>query len=277
MEKRFFDGGMGTALQERGLTGDPVRFNVTRGETIIEIHREHLGAGADIITANTFGAYTHKHPDAEAIIKAAMEHAREAVKGSRAGNALIALDMGPLGQMLEPYGDMPFEEAHALFREAAQGGTANGADLILIETFYCINELEAAVTAAKTTGLPIFATMTFDKKGRTSMGVPIKKMAERLAELGADVIGMNCGLGPDVYKDLLPELLAAAQLPVLIQPNAGLPEIVDGQTRYNVTPAGFAETMADMAAMGCAYLGGCCGTTPAHIAEMIAACQRQSK
>jgi 5-methyltetrahydrofolate--homocysteine methyltransferase len=268
MEKIYFDGGMGTVLQERGMTGDPVRFNLTHGDTIVDIHRQYINAGADIITANTFGAYRHKHADTAEIIAAAMRHARAAGQ-----KAKLALDMGPLGIMLEPYGDMAFDDAYEIFRETAQTGADNGADLILIETFYCLIELEAAVKAAKTTGLPVFASMTFDKRGRTSMGVPVKKMADLLEELGADALGMNCGFGPDIYKELLPELFAATRLPVLLQPNAGLPEIVNGQTRYNVTPNDFANVMAEMAAMGCTYLGGCCGTAPAHIAAMKEACK----
>jgi 5-methyltetrahydrofolate--homocysteine methyltransferase len=276
LKKLFFDGGMGTCLQERGLNGDPMRLNLTRGEEITAIHRQYIEAGANIITANTFGAYTHKHPDAEELIAAALKHAR-AGKDSMGDfpRPLIALDMGPLGQMLEPYGDMTAEEAFALFSQAANAGVKYGADMILIETFFCINELEAAVRAAKATGLPVYATMTFDQKGRTTMGTPMVKMVELLEELNAEALGMNCGFGPDVYKALLPELLAATRLPVLVQPNAGLPKIVNNQTVYNVVSADFAQVMAEMNAMGCAHLGGCCGTTPAHIAAMVAACGGQ--
>ncbi|MCL2603979.1 MAG: homocysteine S-methyltransferase family protein [Defluviitaleaceae bacterium] len=277
MKKLFFDGGMGTLLHERGLTGDPVCLNLLHGEAIIDIHRQYIHAGADVITANTFGAYTHKYPNAGELISAALRHAQAAVtqtrkEGTNLSATCIAFDMCPLGQMLEPYGDFTYDAAYALFLEAAQTGAANGANMILIETFYCVRELEAAVRAAKTTGLPVFATMSFNEKGRTAMGTSIGDMAKLLEEINADAIGMNCGFGPDVYKKLLPELLAATHLPVLIQPNAGLPEIIGDQTRYNVTPDDFARTMAEIAAMGCAHLGGCCGTTPAHISAMIAAC-----
>jgi 5-methyltetrahydrofolate--homocysteine methyltransferase len=265
MERLIFDGGMGTCLQELGLTGDPVCLNLTHGAQITEIHRQYLTAGANILTANTFGAYTHKHPNAAELIAAAMENARAAAKNG----CKIALDMGPLGQMMEPYGDMTFDEAYALFLQSAQAGAENGADMVLIETFFCVHELEAAVKAVKTTGLPIFATMTFDRRGRTTMGKTLKEMAELLESLGVAALGMNCGLGPDVYKRLLPDLLAVTGWPVLVQPNAGLPEIVDGQTRYNVTPEGFAQVMAEIAALGCTHLGGCCGTTPAHIAAVV--------
>jgi 5-methyltetrahydrofolate--homocysteine methyltransferase len=269
MKQLFFDGAMGTALQERGLTGDPVRFNLTHGEVITDIHQKYLNAGADIITANTFGAYSHKHGDAAELIRSAMFHAKKAVNGT----AKIALDISPQGQMLEPYGDMTYEEAYALFLQAVQTGAENGADLILIETFYCINELKAAIHAAKTTNLPVFATMTFDKKGRTSMGVHFRDMVTLSEETGVDALGMNCGFGPDVYKDLFPDLSALTKLPILIQPNAGLPEVINGFITYNVSPEGFAQTMAEINTMGCTYMGGCCGTTPEHIKTMIQVCK----
>jgi 5-methyltetrahydrofolate--homocysteine methyltransferase len=266
MKRLFFDGGMGTSLHERSLSGDPIRFNLSHGETITDIHRKYAEAGANVITANTFGAYTHKHPDAAELIGAAIRHAQKANPGR------IALDISPTGNMLEPYGDMTFEEAHTLFLEAVQAGAEFGADMVLIETFYCINELKAAVCAAKTTSLPVFATMTFDKRGRTSMGVSIRDMVGLLEGLGVAALGMNCGFGPDIYRDLLPELLNSTQLPVLVQPNAGLPEMVGDQLTYNVNPTEFARIMAQMADGGCTHLGGCCGTTPAHIAAMVLAC-----
>jgi len=267
MERLFFDGGMGTILHGRGLAEDPVRLNLTHSDVITDIHRQYLDAGADVLTANTFGAYTHKHADAELLIEAAIKNARAA------GTAKVALDMGPLGVMLEPYGDMAFEEAHALFTQAAQAGAKYGADMILIETFYCLTELEAAVQAAKATGLPVFATMTFDKRGRTTMGTPLAKMAAALEDWGVAVLGMNCGLGPDTYLELLPQLREATRLPILVQPNAGLPQIINGQTVYDVSADDFAAVMADIAQNGATHLGGCCGTTPAHISAMINACK----
>ncbi|MCL2499009.1 MAG: homocysteine S-methyltransferase family protein [Defluviitaleaceae bacterium] len=272
MEKLFFDGGMGTLLHKQGLTGDPVRLNLTHGESVVDIHRQYIHAGADIITANTFGAYTHKYPDAEELIASALRHAREAT-ANETRTVRIALDICPLGQMLEPYGDMTCDEAYALFLEAAQTGAANGADMVLVETFYCIHELEAAVHAAKAVNLPVFATMTFNEKGRTAMGASVGDMVALLEGLGVNALGMNCGFGPDIYKGLLPDLVKATRLPILIQPNAGLPVIIDGQTHYNVTPADFARTMTEIAAMGCTHLGGCCGTTPEHIEAMVAACK----
>jgi len=266
MKKLIFDGGMGTCLQAKGLAGDPVEMNLTHGAEIIDIHRQYLAAGADVITANTFGAYVSKYPNAEKMIEAAIGHARTA------GAKTVALDMGPTGKMMEPFGDMTPEEAEAEFSASAQAGKKYGADMILIETFFCLYELEAAVKAVKVTGLPVVATMTFDKKGRTTMGVSLSAMVELLAELGVDALGMNCGLGPDVYKDLLPDLLKATTLPVLVQPNAGLPESIDGKTVYTTTPADFAKVMAEINAGGCTHLGGCCGTTPAHISAMVTAC-----
>jgi len=274
MKRLYFDGGMGTLLHERGLTEDPVRLNLTHGETIAGIHRQYLTVGATVLTANTFGAYTHKHADAAELIRAAIGHA---CKAGENGGYTVALDMGPLGAMLEPYGDMTYDEAYTLFAQAANTGKECGADMILIETFYCITELEAAVKAATAAGLPVFATMTFDQRGRTTMGIPIKRMAQDLAEWGVTALGMNCGLGPEAYCELLPQLLDATKLPILIQPNAGLPTIIDGKTVYNVTPEDFAKVMEQIAALADArghllHLGGCCGTTPAHIKAMINRC-----
>ncbi|MCL2189107.1 MAG: homocysteine S-methyltransferase family protein [Defluviitaleaceae bacterium] len=267
MQRLFFDGGMGTSLLEKRLAGDPVLLNLTQGEKISDIHKQYKEAGAQVMTANTFGAYTHKYKNADEIIQAAVSHAKTA-------NAPhVALDMGPLGVMLEPFGEMTQDEAREIFTHSVQSGKKYGADMILLETFFCMIELEAAVQAAQTTGLPIYATMTFDKRGRTTMGKPIKEMTQLLERLGVTALGMNCGLGPDMYKNLLPELLAATTLPVLVQPNAGLPDIVDGKTVYTLSPQDFANTMAEMAQLGATHLGGCCGTTPAHIAAMVAACE----
>lgn len=271
VERLFFDGGMGTSLLARRLSGDPMRLNLSQGDKITEIHKQYLAAGATVLTANTFGAYTHKYPDAAELIKLAVSYGKKAREESGA-HALVALDMGPLGKMLEPYGDMSQDEAYDIFLQWAQTGAAQGADMVLIETFFCINEIEAAVKAAKTTGLPVFATMTFDKKGRTTMGKSIRDMVDLLESLGVDALGMNCGYGPDLYKELLPDLLAVTKLPVLVQPNAGLPEVVDGIMVYHLSPEDFAQTMADIASLGCTHLGGCCGTTPAHIAAMVEAC-----
>ena len=273
----IFDGAMGTALLARGFYGDPVLVNASDADAITEIHREYIHAGATVITTNTFGAYCHKYENAAALIQAATGHAKAAIRATGAqGKVKVALDMGPLGEMLAPFGDMTQEDAYAIFLHSAEAGAQSGADLILIETFFCTAELEAAVRASKTTGLPVFATMTFDKNGRTVMGTSIGDMVNLLEGLGVDALGMNCGFGPEAYKNLLPELLGVTQLPALVQPNAGLPEIVDGKMVYAQTPEEFAQIMKEISALGCTYLGGCCGTTPAHIAAMVKAVMNET-
>jgi len=267
--KLFIDGGTGTEFHKQGLTGDPVTVNLCNPQAVVDLHRAYLHAGADIITANTFGAYSHKHANFAQIISAAIENAKTAVQGE---NKYIALDMGPTGLMLEPYGDVPTEEAAAIFAQTIQQGVKNGVDLILIETMMDLGELEIAVTEAKKTGLPVFATMSFNANGRTMYGTSIKDMAALLERLQVDALGMNCGEGLDAYAALLDELLQATSLPVIFQPNAGLPEIVDGAPQYNVQPNEYASFMADMASKGVTILGGCCGTEPAHIAAMIRKC-----
>jgi len=268
----FFDGAMGTELQKRGLTKDPAILNLSNGEAIIDIHREYLAAGADIITANTFGAYSHKYDNATDMIKAAMSHGRTALEGHP--GKWLALDLGPTGLMLEPYGDTTPEECYKIFEEAIQTGTACGADLILIETMMDLTELELAVTAAKKTGMPVFATMSFDKNGKTMMGASLEDMTALLERHNVDAIGMNCGFGPDVYIGLAKKLISITKLPIIVQPNAGMPlpakpdQARPGEflpARYSLSAGDFAAAMAEVDAM---ILGGCCGTSPAHIAAI---------
>lgn len=245
----FFDGAMGTMLQ--------------KGFTAAEAHQQYIEAGADILTSNTFGIF-----DARTI-----EETVGQMKNEIGKSKLIAFDIGPTGRLLEPYGDLTPEECYEIFLGAAKAGSAAGADLILIETMTDLEELKAAVTAAKTTGLPVVATMTFDKSGRTMMGSTLRDMALLLESLRVDVMGMNCGYGPELYEELLPELAALTNLPILVQPNAGLPELVNGEPYYSMTPEEFGRAMARMSGQA-KLLGGCCGTTPAHIKEMVALCRR---
>jgi len=281
----FFDGAMGTELQKRGLNQDPAMLNLTHEKDITEIHLEYLAAGADIITANTFGAYSHKYDNAADMIKAAMRHACKAITqyeeqchaaAKEYTGKWLALDLGPTGLMLEPYGDATPEESYKIFDEAIKVGAECGADLILIETMMDLAELELAVTAAKKTGLPVFATMSFDKNGRTMMGVSLEDMATSLEALGVDAIGMNCGFGPDVYVQLASNLSAITKLPIIVQPNAGMPlpsqpnPARPGEflpAKYSLSAEDFARAMA---LVNTAILGGCCGTSPAHIAAIVA-------
>ena len=269
----FFDGAMGTELQKRGLNQDPALLNLDNPEAIIDIHREYLAAGADIITANTFGAYSHKHSNAADMIKTAIKHGRTALEGYP--GKLLALDLGPTGLMLEPYGDTTPEECYKIFEDAVQLGAACGADLILIETMMDLAELELAVTAAKKTGLPVFATMSFDKNGRTMMGNSIEDMTSKLEGLGVDALGMNCGFGPDIYVQLATKLAGLTKLPIIVQPNAGMPLAAEPDpvrpgeflpVRYDLSAEDFAGALSSVDAK---ILGGCCGTSPAYITALI--------
>jgi len=268
----FFDGAMGTELQKRGFNQDPAILNLSNAKEIIDIHREYLTAGADILTANTFGAYSHKYDNAADMIRAAISHGKTALEGQL--GKWLALDLGPTGLMLEPYGDTAPEECYKIFEEAVRLGDACGADLILIETMMDTAELELAVLAAKKTSLPIFATMSFDKDGKTMMGVTLEDMVSLLERLNIDALGMNCGFGPDIYVQLAAKLAAITKLPVIVQPNAGMPLPAEPHptqpgeflpARYSLTAEDFAGAMAMIDAM---VLGGCCGTSPAHIAAM---------
>ena len=270
MDYLIFDGAMGSMLQGYGLKpGEPSETqNTANSEAVRHIHNLYAEAGADVLTANTFGAFELKYAgSSDSIIEAAMENLR--LGAERAGRSVrAALDIGPTGRLLAPLGDLTFDEAYRNFKRAADCGAAFGADYILIETMTDIYEMKAAVLAAKTTGLPVIATMTFDMHGRSLTGTTPLGMVLLLEALQVDAIGMNCGYGPDLYEKLLPELLEAASLPVLVQPNAGLPEMVNGVAKYSLAPDEFAQSMTRMAAAGAFMLGGCCGTTPAHIAAI---------
>ena len=264
----LFDGGMGTMLQERGLQagGKPELLNLNAPEVVRGVHAAYVEAGSDIITTNTFGASRHKLGCAPApYIQAAVKLAREA------GAPLVALDIGPLGAMLQPIGEMPFELAYDLFSEQVEAGVQAGADLILIETMSDLLECKAAVLAAKEhSNLPVFATMTFGADGRTFLGTEPKTAAVTLTALGVDAVGINCSLGPRELLPMVREMVRCTHLPIIVQPNAGLPRLVDGQTVFQVEPEEFGDCMADFLREGAAILGGCCGTTPRHIAAVKA-------
>ena len=252
-------------LQKAGLEAgqSPERLNRAAPETIQKIHAAYAGAGADILTANTFGASRRKlGEDPAPYIAAGVALARRAAGPDRC----VALDVGPLGALLEPYGEMSFDEAYEMFAEIVEAGAEAGADLVLIETMSDLLEAKAALLAARErTSLPVFVTMTFGEDGRTFLGVDPAAAAVTLTSLGADVVGLNCSMGPRELRPALLELLRATHLPVMIQPNAGLPRLVDGETVFDVGPEEFAACAAAFLDDGAAILGGCCGTTPDHI------------
>lgn len=262
----LFDGGMGTMLQKSGLEAgeNPERLNLTSPDTVMSIHRAYAQAGADILTANTFGASRRKlGEDPVPYIAAGIALAKQA--GAETG-AYTALDVGPLGGLLEPFGDISFNEAYTMFSEIMEAGAHAGADLVLIETMSDLLEAKAALLAAKEhTNLPVFVTMTFGEDNRTFLGTDPAAAAVTLTSLGADVVGLNCSRGPRELHEALNAMLGVTHLPVMIQPNAGLPRLVEGETVYDVTPEEFAACARDFLEDGAAILGGCCGTTPEHI------------
>ncbi len=267
MEKKllYFDGGMGTMLQSLGLKpGEkPEDWNVSRPEEIKKIHKMYLDAGADFITANTFGASPLKYGEGfENIIKSAISIAKKAAE--ECGHGLIALDIGPTGKLLKPLGDLDFEDAVENFAKQIRAG--KGADVILIETMNDSLETKAAVIAAKENSeLPVFVTNAYDKTGKLMTGATPEAMVAMLEALGVDALGINCSLGPKQMIDTVKRLVSSSSIPVIVSPNAGLPEFIEGKTVYNVSPEEFADTMDEIAKSGAAILGGCCGTTPDYI------------
>ncbi|WP_373877517.1 homocysteine S-methyltransferase family protein [Tepidanaerobacter syntrophicus] len=263
----IFDGAMGTMLQTYGLKAGelPESYNILHPEIIKKVHKGYLDAGADVITTNTFGANRLKLKkygyDVTEIVSAGVNIALETAQ-----EKLVALDIGPIGQLMKPYGSLSFEDAYDLFKEQLIIGSKAGADLILIETMSDIYEMKAAILAAKeNTSLPVIATMTFQKDRRTLTGTDPLTMVNVVSSLGVDALGINCSLGPREMLPIIEEVLLYSTLPVISQPNAGMPKLVDGKTIFNVGPEEFAEYAKKIAEKGAIILGGCCGTTSDHI------------
>ena len=272
----FFDGGMGSLLQAKGLKpGElPETWNLLHPDIIVGIHLDYLKAGSDIVTTNTFGLdrFKYKKEHGYSVAAAAVANAKRATE--LAGHGFVALDLGPTGKLLEPYGTLRFEEACDVYKEVVRAGAAAGADLIIIETMGDCYELKAAVLAAKEEcELPIFATVTLDEKGKMLTGGNVESVTALLEGLGVDVIGLNCGLGPVQLLPLIRKMVDVASVPVMVNPNAGLPRSEGGKTVYDIDSDQFAETMRVIAESGVSVLGGCCGTTPEHIAKMYAVCK----
>ena len=280
-ELLYFDGGMGTLLQERGLQpGElPETWNLLHAEEIREIHRKYIEAGSDIVLTNTFGANALKfHDDAyslEEIVNAAVGHVKAAAEQAENGRRIYtALDIGPTGKLLKPMGDLDFETAYEAYKEVMIYGEKAGADLIHIETMSDTYELKAAVLAAKeNTSLPVFATTIFDERGKLLTGADVPSVVALLEGLRVDAFGINCGMGPEQMIPILEQITKYSSLPVIVKPNAGLPKQKNGQTYYDVSPEEFAEVMKKIVEMGAVVIGGCCGTTPDHIKAMADACR----
>ena len=290
-ELLFFDGGMGTLLQERGLApGElPETWNIARPQVIREIHRSYVEAGSDIVLTNTFGANALKfHAEdcsLEQTVKAAVRLVKEAAEEADAAAAetscadndkrtvYTALDIGPTGKLLKPMGDLDFEEAYEAFKEVMVWGEEAGADLIHIETMSDTYELKAAVLAAKeNTSLPVFATAIFDERRKLLTGADVPAVIALLEGLHVDALGINCGMGPEQMMPVLEEYVKYSSLPIIVKPNAGLPKQRDGQTYYDISPDEFAGYMEKIVSMGACVIGGCCGTTPGHIKAMADRC-----
>ncbi len=273
----YLDGGMGTLLQKQGLTpGElPERWNITHPEVITKIHRDYFDAGSNVVNTNTFGANILKFSkdELDEIVKVAVENARAASAESKGDQPKwVALDIGPTGRMLKPYGDFDFEDAVSVFAETVRLGVKYGVDLIFIETMNDSYETKAALLAAKeNSDLPVFVSNAYGEDGKLMTGADPAAMVAMLEGMGADAIGVNCSLGPKALCGVIEEYLKYASIPVLLKPNAGLPRSVNGQTVYDVLPEEFALDVTELTQKGVRIAGGCCGTTPEYISALTKA------
>ncbi len=265
------DGAMGTMLQDMGLPFGyaPDLWTAEEPEKVKAVHKKYIEAGCNIITTNTFGTNRLKMAeygkDAAEVAAAGVRLAREAISESGREDVFAFLDIGPTGRLLKPMGDLDFSEAVDVFAEAVKAGADAGADGIIIETMSDLYEIKAAVLAAKENcSLPVFCTMVFDEKGKLLTGADVETAAAMLEGLGIDAIGMNCGMGPEAMLPILKRMRKACSLPLIANPNAGLPKTKDGKTYFDVTPEKFAAAMTEVKEYA-SVAGGCCGTTPEHI------------
>lgn len=268
----YFDGGFGSMLIEKGLrpNENSASWNITHPEEVLDVHRQYIRAGADVINANTFGANPLKMENyAECIVKG-LEIANTAAAECRDRKVYVSLDIGPSGRLLKPFGDFEFEEAVTLFADIIKAANGSNADFILFETFSDSLETKAAVIAAKeNSSLPIFVSNTYDESSRLLTGTTPEAMCAMLEGLSVDAIGLNCSVGPSEMLKTAKRLLDSSSLPVFACPNAGFPHEKDGKTLYDVGDDEFAEAMRSFAELGINGVGGCCGTTPAYIKKVI--------
>ena len=271
----YCDGGTGSVLQAKGLKGGelPERWNLTRPEDIIDLAYSYFSAGSDIVNSNTFGANRLHYPDPSelrAVVMAGVRHVKEGMRRAGRDDGFVALDIGPSGRLLKPMGDLGFEEAVELFAEVVRYGSEAGADLVLIETMSDTLEAKAAVLAAKENcDLPVMVTTVYDEKGKLLTGGTVGSVVAMLEGLKVDALGFNCGLGPKQLLPIAKALAETASIPVICNPNAGLPRSEGGKTVYDLTADEFAREMAEIAKCGVQVLGGCCGTTPEFIRKTI--------
>lgn len=271
------DGAMGTMLQKYGLKAGelPELLSFTQPEVLKDIYRQYFQAGSDFVSSNTFGCNRLKlEKSGYTAAQVAAQAVRIARETADEFGRFAALDLGPIGKLMEPAGDLPFNEAYEIYKEVIVAGADAGADFIFFETFLDIHEMKAGVLAAKENcDLPVFCSVTFEKNGRMLMGTDPITAVNILQDLGIDAIGINCSLGPKDMIGLAKEFIEYSKLPVLVQPNAGLPELIDGEAIYNVDIAEYVEAMQEMLRAGIAIAGGCCGTTPEYIAALVASIQ----
>ena len=271
----YLDGGMGTLLQENGLKpGEyPERWNITRPEVIIGIHKDYFDAGSNVVCTNTFGANSLKFEKSELenIIMSAVFNAKTARDLSKnKAEKFVALDIGPLGKLLKPLGDLDFEDAVSVFAKTVKLGVKYGVDLVLIETMNDSYETKAALLAVKENcDLPVIVSNAYSEDGKLMTGASPAAMTALIEGMGADALGANCSLGPKQLKGVMDELLRNSSIPVIMKPNAGLPKAVDGKTVFDITADEFASEVAELVKKGVRVIGGCCGTTPEYISKLF--------
>ncbi len=269
----YCDGGMGTLLQARGLKAGemPERWGTEHADVVVDLHARYLEAGCNIITTNSFGANLVKYSLSELkkIIPASIENVRRAMKDF-SGDRYVAFDVGPTGRLLRPLGELEFEDAVHIFSESIRIAADCDPDLIIIETMNDSYEVKAAVLAAKeNSSLPVFVTTVYDERAKLMTGADPAAMVALLEGLGVDALGMNCSLGPDQMKDIVPILAENASVPVIVNPNAGLPKTVRGKTVFSVGAEHFSDVMVEVVRAGASVIGGCCGTTPDYMRKVI--------
>ena len=276
----YFDGAQGSVLQEMGLQpGElPELWNITNPEKIVELHKGYLDVGSNIILTNTFGANSFKitgknaEYSVEEIVSAAVNNVKKAIDltDKKNNDHYIALDIGPTGKLLKPMGELDFEDAVTVFKEVVRAGVKNNVDLIVIETMNDSYETKAAVLAAKeNSNLPIFVTNVYDESKSLMTGADPISMIAMLEGLRVDAVGMNCSLGPAQMVDIVKIFNEYSSLPIIVNPNAGLPHSENGKTVYDVNAEEFSDIMVDIVNSGARIIGGCCGTTPEYIKKLI--------
>jgi len=258
-------------LQTLGLAGtNPALANLAHPDEVLKLHRAFVAAGSDVLQTNTFQAH-RMALDREGMAGKVRAISEQAVRLARTAaqeagqEVFVAGDIGPSPVLIEPYGDLPVDKAREGFREQADVLAEAGVDFLILQTFASLDEMRIAIEAARQTGLPVAASMTFQANGRTMFGVTPEQAAVRLAESGADIVGANCGVGPHELLPVMRAFRAATSLPVLVQPNAGLPQMQDGKPVFPFTPQEMAEYAVQFRDIGVNYIGACCGSTPEHI------------